>query len=122
MIVMVVDDTDSARDLAERILRFYGLHAIGAKSGPEALALLEQTIPDLIFLDIAMPEMDGLSVLAQLRQDPRWESIPVVMLTALNDEESLSQARRLGACEYLIKAAFTPLQMRDVVQRYARHE
>lgn len=122
MTVMVVDDTDSARDVAQRILRHYGVHSVGARSGIEALALLEEFDPDLILLDFAMPDMDGLSVLARLRQDPRWRGIPVVMLSAVCDEESIRAAYRLGASEYLVKACFTPPRMLEIVRRHARHE
>ena len=120
MMVLVIDDTDSARDVAERILRFYGVQAVGAKSGSEAFSVLERVEPDLILLDIAMPEMDGLTLLERLKQDERWEGIPVVMMTAIADEESVGRAFRLGACEYLVKADFTAPRMLDVVRRHAR--
>jgi CheY-like chemotaxis protein len=122
MMVLVVDDTDSARDVAERILRFYGVQAMGAKSGAEALTVLEQVQPDLILLDIAMPDMDGLGFLERLRKDTRWGEIPVVMMTAMADEESVGRAFRLGACEYLVKADFTAPRMLEVVRRHARPE
>lgn len=120
MTVLVVDDTDSARDVTQRILRHYGLEAVGAQSGQEALSLLERLTPDVILLDLAMPDMDGLMVLERLQQDPRWTAIPVIMLTAISDEESVSRAFRLGAREYLVKASFTPPLMLEAVQRHAR--
>lgn len=120
MTVLVIDDTDSAREVAERTLRFYGLEAVGAASGAEALQLLDHLTPDLILLDIAMPEMDGLSLLERLRQDARWQDIPVVMLTAIADEQSIRRAFRMGACEYLVKAGFSAPRMLEVVRRHAR--
>jgi CheY-like chemotaxis protein len=121
MLVLVIDDTDSAREVAERILRSDGVEAVGASSGSEALAVLEDRSPDLILLDVAMPDMDGLTFLEQLRQDARWRNIPVVMMTAMSDEESVRRAFRLGACEYLVKAEFTLPRMLEVVRRHARH-
>jgi CheY-like chemotaxis protein len=121
MTVLVVDDTESARDVAERILRFYGVDAVGAGSGSECLSLLDRVNPDLILLDIAMPDMDGLTLLERLRQETRWRDIPVVMMTAIADEESVGRAYKLGACEYLVKADFTAPRMLEVVRRYARH-
>lgn len=121
MTVLVVDDTDSAREVAERILRFYGVQAVGARSGEECLTLLEQMTPDLILLDIAMPKMDGLTLLEHLHEDVRWKDIPVVMMTAIADEESVGKAFRLGAREYLVKADFTIPRMLEVVKRHARH-
>jgi len=118
--VMVVDDTESARDIAARLLKFHGVEAVQAASGPEALQLLEEVHPDLILLDIAMPDMDGFEVLGKLRDDPRWQDIPVVMLTAVMDEQSIRRAFDLGACEYLLKAAFTAPKMVEVVKRHAK--
>ena len=121
MTVLVVDDTDSARDVAERILRFYGVDTIGARSGVEALELLEKDLPDLILLDISMPEMDGLTFLEHLRQQPRFQELPVVMMTAIADKESVNRAFALGVCEYLVKADFSAPRMVEVVRRHARH-
>lgn len=120
MMVLVVDDTDSARDVTERILRLHGLQTVGARSGDEALSLLDQLDPDLVLLDVSMPGMDGLTLLELLRQNPRWQSLPVVMLTAISDEVSIGRARRLGACEYLVKAEFTAPRMLEVIKRHAR--
>ncbi|MGH7177519.1 MAG: response regulator, partial [Tepidisphaeraceae bacterium] len=71
-VVMVVDDTDSARDSVVRLLRLAGHSAVPARNGREALDFLEHTRPDLMLLDISMPGLDGLSVLEALRTHPRW--------------------------------------------------
>lgn len=120
MRVLVVDDTDSAREIAERILRFHGVQAVGARSGEEALSLIDRVDPDLMLLDVSMPGMDGLTLLELLRQMPRWHALPVVMMTAICDEQSVGRAQRLGACEYLVKADFTAPHMLEVVRRHAR--
>lgn len=73
-----------------------------------------------MLLDVSMPGMDGLSLLALLRDDPRWHELPVVMMTAICDEQSVTRARELGACEYLVKADFTAPRMLEVVRRHAR--
>ena len=119
--VLVVDDTDSARDVAIRILRFYGIQATGAHNGQECLTILKHSRPDLILLDIAMPEMDGLAVLERLMQDPQCADIPVVMMTAIADSESVGRALHLGAREYLVKAEFTAPKVLEVVRRHACH-
>jgi CheY-like chemotaxis protein len=120
MTVLVVDDTDSARDVTERILRFHGVKAVGARSGIEALTLIEGVDPDLVLLDVSMPGMDGLTLLQRLRENPRWHEVPVVMMTAICDEASVGRAKELGACEYLVKADFTAPRMLEVVRQHAR--
>jgi CheY-like chemotaxis protein len=120
MRVLVVDDTDSAREVTERILRFHGVQAVGARSGDEALSIMDRVDPDLVLLDVSMPGMDGLTLLEQLRQIPRWQGLPVVMMTAICDEQSVGRARQLGACEYLVKADFSAPRMLEVVRRHAR--
>ena len=120
MTVLIVDDTDSAREVAEKILRFYGVNTIGARSADEAFAILQAVDPNLILLDIAMPEVDGLTVLERLRNEPKWRTIPVVMMTAVADDESVKRAFRLGASEYLVKSAFTATRMLETVKRHAR--
>lgn len=122
MMVLVVDDTDSARDVAERILRFHGVQTMAAKSGEECLSILQNHSPDLVLLDISMPDMDGLSLLEQIRLNPDWRQIPVVMLTAISDKESVGRAMGLGASAYLVKADFNAPQMIEVIRRCARHE
>jgi CheY-like chemotaxis protein len=107
--------------VAERILRFYGVQTIGARSAQECLALLDRVTPDLILLDISMPDMDGLALLEQIKQHPRWRDIPVVMMTAIADEKSVGRAFGLGAREYLVKADFNAPRMLEVVKRHARH-
>ncbi|HEY2584898.1 MAG TPA: response regulator [Tepidisphaeraceae bacterium] len=119
MTVLVVDDTDTARDVVQRILRFHGVNAFGARNGPEALSLLDQVAPDLVLLDVSMPEMDGLTVLERIRDNPRWHGTPVVMMSAISDEELVGRAFRLGACEYLVKAEFSAPRMLEIVRRHA---
>jgi CheY-like chemotaxis protein len=84
--VMVVDDTAVIREAVARLLRREGFETICAANGKEALDKLKLNQPDLVLLDIMMPEMDGLHCLQELRSDPRWETLPVIMMTALCDD------------------------------------
>jgi signal transduction histidine kinase/CheY-like chemotaxis protein len=87
--VMVVDDDDGARTLVRRLLREEGWHVIEAENGRVALERLRRGVPDLILLDLMMPEMDGFAFLTELRKMPAYLKIPVVIVTAkdLTDEE-----------------------------------
>jgi CheY-like chemotaxis protein len=116
-IVMVVDDTAVIREAVAKLLRREGFETICASNGREALDALQQSCPDLMLLDIMMPEMDGITCLAELRRDPRWQQLPVIMMTALSDDENQRRARQLGANDYLVKARFTITQMLDRVKQ-----
>jgi CheY-like chemotaxis protein len=87
--VLIVDDTADARDILARLLRRHGLSALTAADGPSALSV--------------MPEMDGIEVLQKLRGDPRFKALPVVMFTAVSDEQWFSQLASLGLGDVMIK-------------------
>jgi len=100
--VLVIDDEPSVRDLMSRFLRTDGpgIRPVTAADGPEGLTLARKLRPDLIFLDVLMPKMDGWAVLTALKADPTLADIPVVMLTLMNETE---MGYVLGASEYLTK-------------------
>ncbi|OUD14193.1 response regulator [Thioflexithrix psekupsensis] len=89
--VLLVEDNVVTREMMEKILTRAGWHVVQAGNGQHALAQIEQQIPDLILTDLMMPEMDGFEFLHHLRENPAWNSIPVVILTAkeLTPEESV---------------------------------
>ena len=121
--VLVVDDTAVIRDTVARLLKREGYDTICAGSGKEALDALNTTDADLMLLDIMMPEMDGMECLSLLRKDSRWRELPVIIMSALSDEEHLRKAEQLGARDYLVKARFTITQILDRVKAAVRkHE
>jgi CheY-like chemotaxis protein len=88
-----------------------------ASNGPEALEVLGETPPDLIFLDIMMPEMDGFEVLRQIRERYEMKSLPVIILTAKAQDVDRETAMRAGANEYLTKP-YTSEEVLQVAQAY----
>jgi PAS domain S-box-containing protein len=82
--VLVVEDDEATRSVLSRTLRGSGWHVREARNGKAALESLEEARPDLVLLDLMMPEMDGFEVSARMRADPRWKDIPVLVLTALD--------------------------------------
>ena len=102
-VVMVVDDTQTARDVLTRLLRREGFETRTAGSAAEVLAGLAQTPPDIMLLDITMPEMDGLTLLEILHNHPRWGRLPVIMFSALDGCPFIERAERLGAKAYCVK-------------------
>ena len=101
-LVLAVDDLPANVRLLDAVLSPRGYRVLGAGSGPEALALVAERRPDLILLDIVMPEMDGYEVCRRLRQDPATAFQPVVMITASGDQERLL-AIEAGADDFVAK-------------------
>lgn len=116
---MVVDDMPGNRIPLARFLKMHGFETLCAASGYEALDLLNEQTPRVMLLDLMMPGMDGFALLKALREDPDWKSLPVVVLTATNDDQSRRRVRELGAQGYLVKANFTLTDVLDQVRRYA---
>lgn len=85
-----------------------------ANNGKKGVALVEDFFPDLILLDLQMPEMNGNEALAAIRKQPWGQHIPVIILTNLGEEEAPKGIRALGIHSYIVKAELTP---RQVVQR-----
>jgi CheY-like chemotaxis protein len=105
--ILVVDDSAICREPIVAALNIRGFEAVGAPSGKEALALLQKTVPDLILLDLVMPELDGWSVLTTLRGDQRLAKTPVILLTSSEDKDCVVRAARLGVSGYLLKSHFS---------------
>ncbi len=85
-----------------------------ANNGKRGVALVEAFVPDMILLDLQMPEMDGTEALEIIRKNDWGKNIPVIVLTNLGEEESPKEIRALGIHSYIVKADLTP---RQVVQR-----
>ena len=102
-LVLVVDDSEDVCDVVARLLRRGGHVAECQTSADAALAYLAKEIPNLIVLDVMMPEMTGLDVLRSIRADPRLAAVPVIIYSALSDEKTRAAAMKLGATGYVIK-------------------
>jgi CheY-like chemotaxis protein len=106
-LILVVDDMALAREAVARLLRYEGFQTVSASNGKDAYATLYSQTPDLIVLDLMMPEMDGITFLRMIRRHPQWERIPILVLTGLEDDNKLvSRARELGVSDLIPKASF----------------
>jgi len=108
--IMVVDDNPDIITIVKTILEGKGYQVLSASSGQELLNLLTDRKPDLIILDIMMPEMDGLEVLGRLKAVTETASIPVILLTAKVQYEDVLGGYKLGA-DYYITKPFTSTQL-----------
>lgn len=112
--VLFVDDTEDNLDLLEFALKKKPITMFRASSGKEALVIAEEQQPDMIVLDIQMPEMDGFETLRRLRANPSTDRIPVIFLTAIKrDPQSIAEGILLGAEEYLTK----PIDLEELFAR-----
>jgi CheY-like chemotaxis protein len=115
--VLVVDDSPFMIRLVTYILDSAGYETASAENGRIALDMIAQQPPDLVFLDTMMPEMNGLETLRSIRANPETRDIPVLMLTAMVQDDDYRVAEDAGADGYLVKP-FTQAAVLDSVARY----
>ena len=114
--MLIVDDSDQNRKLARDVLRAGGLRTIEAADGHEAMVLAAESLPDVVLLDLRLPDMDGREVARALRGDVRTRRIPVVALSALRcggDRDALSADGFAGYLEKPIDVQAFPGQVRS---------
>ncbi len=117
--ILVVDDTALAREAVAKLLEHEGYHVLRAQHGRDAWALMYDNKPDLVLLDLMMPEMDGITLLRMIRRSDRWEALPVVVLTGATDDQKLIQrARELKIQDLIPKATFG---FDDLLKRIKTH-
>ena len=105
--VLIVEDTPIVREPLEKLLRYEGFDTVATSNGVEALEAMRNRTPDVILLDVAMPKMNGVEFLHQLRGNDRWREVPVIVLTAVMDSTQLRLARELSVREVLFKSKFS---------------
>ena len=108
--IMVVDDHPDVVEILRITLESKGFNVRCAYSGKDLFAGLDDLKPDLIILDVMMPEMDGLKVLTRLRENSDTASIPVILLTAMVQQENIIEGYKTGADYYITKPS-TPTQV-----------
>lgn len=113
-IIIIEDDMALAGMYKTKIVKDTGFEVLLVDNGRDGLELVKKEKPDLILLDIVMPEMDGWAVLKELKKDSPTKNIPVIFLTNLGDDSEIKKSVFWGADGYLIKASSTPS---DVVKK-----
>ena len=118
--VLFVEDDPAVAQMYKLKLELDGYAVDVAGDGVEAVRMATGSPPDLIFLDIRLPKMDGLGVLEALRHDERTKEVPVVILSNYSERELVERGLRLGALDYLVKSQTTPARVAGGVAAWLR--
>ncbi len=120
-ILVAEDETDIRELVAFSLINIGGFSVVKAKNGAEAVKLAQQEIPDLILMDVRMPQMTGYEACAALKEIPETKDIPVVFLSAKGQEQEIQTGMSVGAEEYILKP-FAPdvltNKVREILQRW----
>lgn len=114
--LLVVDDSLNTREIERSILEAYGYQVTTAEDGLTALELTQEKKFDLIVTDVEMPRMDGFTLTEKLRQDPDYQSIPIIIVTSLEKDEDRRRGILAGADAYIVKGSFDQANLLDTVR------
>src|SRR5499427_7095228 len=117
-ILIVEDNNDSLEILGLRLTNF-GYEAIKARNSKEAIACAEAEGPDLIFMDLDLPDVDGVKTTAILKQNPKTSRIPIVALTAAMSELWREEALKVGIVDYQLKPV-SPLLLKQTIEKFTK--
>ncbi len=115
--ILLVDDEQKVLDLIAFRLQYLGYRVVTARTGEDALSLVETQRPDLIILDVGLPGLDGVKVCSRLKKSETFSATPILMLTALSDIEDVNKAMAAGADDYVVKP-YDPAVLQMKLQRY----
>lgn len=116
-LILIVDDDSFQCTLLERLLDKAGYRSASAHSGGEALALLGRQQPDLILMDVDLPDLNGLEITRRLKASPSMAAIPIVMITGHSGRQVLQASLSAGAIDFLVK----PFDREVLLQKLTRH-
>lgn len=117
---MVIDDSKTIRRTAESLLKKAGCEVTTATDGFEALAMIADHTPDVIFVDIMMPRLDGYQTCALIKHNDVFKNIPVIMLSSKDGLFDRARGRIVGSEQYLTKP-FTKDELLGAIKRYVNH-
>jgi DNA-binding response OmpR family regulator len=114
--ILVVEDQDAIRRMIEALVRARGFEVTAVNTGTKALDVMATAPPDVVLLDLMLPGHDGFEVCRRLRDDPSTRPIPVIIISALDDEDSRRKATEVGANAYFTKP-FSPIALLAELER-----
>jgi DNA-binding response OmpR family regulator len=120
MRVLFVEDDPSVAQMYKLKLELDGYEVEVASDGEKALEIARKDTPDMIFLDIRLPKLDGFGVLEALRKDPKTAKLPVVILSNHSEKQLVERGLQLGALDYLIKTQTTPARLSSGLETWLK--
>ena len=118
--VLLIEDDETISLMYKIKLESEGFEVLIADNGVDGLALSKEKRPDIIMLDVILPQLDGFSVLESIKKDATIKNIPVIMLTNLGTNEDKQNGEKVGAVDYLVKANLTPSQVGEKIKQYLK--
>ena len=115
--ILVVDDSFNNLKLVSNFLSERGFQILVGTTGAQAMKLIEAKSPDLVLLDVKLPDIDGFSICNSLRQQKQTVSLPIIFLTASNDPVSINQGFEVGGTDYVTK----PINLNELNDRIETH-
>lgn len=115
--ILIVEDEESLLKLESILLTSKGYDVRGVSNGQQALDAVEEDRPDLILLDIMLPEIDGFEVCQRIKDNPETKDIPIIMLTAKKSREDMARGEKVGADWYITKP-FKSAMVIETIQRF----
>jgi two-component system, OmpR family, alkaline phosphatase synthesis response regulator PhoP len=116
--ILIVEDDAMISSMYKIKLEQAGYEVFIAETGLAGLEMAADKRPDIILLDVILPQMDGFSLLEEIKSNKNLKNIPVVMLTNLGTDEDKEKGKSLGAVDYLVKAGLTPSEIADIIKKY----
>lgn len=118
--ILLIEDDPDIREVYSTVLKQENYNVLEAVDGKAGLALARENAWDLLLLDIMLPELDGVSLLKLIKNEPGLKDRPVIMLTNIGNENLISEAFSYGAEGYLIKAEITPEKILDEIKGFIK--
>ncbi len=118
--ILVVEDENFLLDLYQTKLIQEGYEVLIGSNGVEGVELATKHLPDLILLDILMPEIDGYAMLKKIKANHKTKNIPVIIFSNLSQKTEIEKGLKLGARDFIVKTSVTPTQLAKKVKEYLR--
>lgn len=118
--ILLVEDERVLIKMYEETFTRAGFEVESVETAQEGVEMMRKTKPDIVLLDILLPEANGLSLLRQIKDDPSLSLIPVVAFSNYTDPDTQEEALKLGAKDYIVKADFDPEETLKMIKKYIR--